>query len=92
MKLSCFGTLYILLFFYLKQRFGDWILSPSSDIGKFRKSESVKIQLAKTCLEVGTSSIDWTQLSRFHLKTETESSLRNVVLNINMIMDNIQNQ
>jgi hypothetical protein len=28
--------------------------------------------------EIGTSSIDWTQLSRFYLKTETESSLRNV--------------
>jgi hypothetical protein len=30
--------------------------------------------------EVGTSSIHWAQLSRFYLKTETESSLRNVVL------------
>jgi hypothetical protein len=30
---------------------------------------------------MGTSSIDWTQLSRFYLKTETESSLRNVILN-----------
>jgi hypothetical protein len=29
--------------------------------------------------EIGTSSIDWAQLSRCHLKTETESSLRNVV-------------
>jgi hypothetical protein len=29
--------------------------------------------------EIGTSSIDWTQLSRFFLKTETEFSLRNVV-------------
>jgi hypothetical protein len=29
--------------------------------------------------EIGTSSIDWAQLSRFYLKTETESSLRNVV-------------
>jgi hypothetical protein len=28
---------------------------------------------------LGTSSIDWAQLSRFHMKTETESSLRNVV-------------
>jgi hypothetical protein len=33
---------------------------------------------------IGTSSIDWAQLSRFYLKTETDSSLRNVVLcNIN---------
>jgi hypothetical protein len=30
--------------------------------------------------EIGTNSIDWAQLSRFYLKTETESSLRNVVL------------
>jgi hypothetical protein len=30
-------------------------------------------------LEIGTSSVDWTQLNRFYLKTETESSLRNVV-------------
>jgi hypothetical protein len=28
---------------------------------------------------IRTSSIDWAQLSRFHLKTETKSSLRNVV-------------
>jgi hypothetical protein len=32
-----------------------------------------------TVLFIGTSSIDWAQLSRFYLKTETESSLRNVV-------------
>jgi hypothetical protein len=31
------------------------------------------------CPEMGTSSIDWAQLSRFHLKTETECSFRNVV-------------
>jgi hypothetical protein len=31
-------------------------------------------------LEIGTGSIDWAQLSRFYLKTETECSLRNVVL------------
>jgi hypothetical protein len=29
--------------------------------------------------EIGTSSIDWAQMSRFYLKTERESSLRNVV-------------
>jgi hypothetical protein len=34
--------------------------------------------------QIGTSSIDWDQLSRFYLKMETESSLRNVVFwNIN---------
>jgi hypothetical protein len=43
------------------------------------------------CPEIGTSSIDWVQLSRFHLKTETESSLRNAVFwNINRSLDNIQ--
>jgi hypothetical protein len=30
--------------------------------------------------EIGASSIHWIQLSRFYLKTETESSLRNVVV------------
>jgi hypothetical protein len=29
--------------------------------------------------EIGTSSIHWTKLSRFYLKTETESSLQYVV-------------
>jgi hypothetical protein len=29
--------------------------------------------------EIWTSSIDWAQLSRFHLKMETEPSVRNVV-------------
>jgi hypothetical protein len=31
------------------------------------------------CPQIGTSTIDWAQLSRFYLKTETESSLQNVV-------------
>jgi hypothetical protein len=31
------------------------------------------------CPEMGTSSIDWAQLSRFYLKTETESNLRSAV-------------
>jgi hypothetical protein len=35
-------------------------------------------------LEIGTSSIDWAQLSKFYLKTEIDSSVRNVVFcNIN---------
>jgi hypothetical protein len=50
--------------------------------------------------EIGTSSMDWAQLSRFYLKTETESSLRNVMLwKINRsvfldkdrTLDNVQN-
>jgi hypothetical protein len=30
-------------------------------------------------MEIGTSSIDWAQLRRVYLKTETKSSLQNVV-------------
>jgi hypothetical protein len=33
--------------------------------------------------EIWTISIDWAQLSRFYLNKETESSLRNVVFQIN---------
>jgi hypothetical protein len=44
--------------------------------------------------EIGTSSIDWAQQSRFYLKTETESSLRNVqtgrFLDKDKTMDNVQ--
>jgi hypothetical protein len=32
------------------------------------------------CLETGSKSIDWAQLNRFYLKTEAESSLRNVTV------------
>jgi hypothetical protein len=45
--------------------------------------------ILRWCSEIGTSSIDWAQLSRFHLKTETESSLWNV-FNKNRTMDNVQ--
>jgi hypothetical protein len=43
-------------------------------------------------LAIETSSVNWAQLSRYHLKTETESSLRNVmcVVNKNRTMDNAQ--
>jgi hypothetical protein len=34
-------------------------------------------------LEIGSSSFSWAPLSRFDLKTEAESSLRNVFCNIN---------
>jgi hypothetical protein len=37
------------------------------------------VELTQMGPETGTSSIDWAQLSSFHLKTETESSLRNDV-------------
>jgi hypothetical protein len=41
--------------------------------------------------QIGTSSISWAQLSRLHLKTETESSIRNVVFwNINRTVDSVQ--
>jgi hypothetical protein len=50
--------------------------------------------------EIETSFVDWAQLSRFYLKTETESSLRNVMfcnINITVFLDkdktmaNVQN-
>jgi hypothetical protein len=37
-----------------------------------------------------SGDIDWAQLSRVYLKTETESRLRNFVLNKNRTMDNVQ--
>jgi hypothetical protein len=36
-------------------------------------------QHLKSCPEIGTSAINWVQLSRFYLKMDIESSLRNVV-------------
>jgi hypothetical protein len=42
------------------------------------------------CPEKGDSSTDWTQLSRFHLKTETESKIRNVLSNRNVTVDTVQ--
>jgi hypothetical protein len=47
--------------YFKTQLFGDWILSPSSG--------------ETSGHETGTSFIDWAQLSRFYLKTETEFSL-----------------
>jgi hypothetical protein len=37
-----------------------------------------------------TSSVDWAQLCRFHLKTETIQSPKRYVLNKNRTMDNVQ--
>jgi hypothetical protein len=43
------------------------------------------------CPEIGPSSIDWAKLCKFYLKTEIESSFRNVVfLNKNRMIDNVQ--
>jgi hypothetical protein len=39
----------------------------------------IRLQIKHTQLEIGTSSIDLPQLTTFHLKAETESSLRNIV-------------
>jgi hypothetical protein len=47
--------------------------------------------LCHECPEIGTSSIDWAQLSRFYLKTETYFSLWNIVFwIINWTVDNVQ--
>jgi hypothetical protein len=32
------------------------------------------------CPEIWTSLVDWAQLARFHLKTKTESNLRNTII------------
>jgi hypothetical protein len=40
--------------------------------------------------EVATNCIELTQLSRFHLKTETEPSHRNVAFKKNRAMDGVQ--
>jgi hypothetical protein len=43
--------------------------------------------------EIATSSIDWAQQSRFYLRTETDSSLRNVVFLIEIgKMDNVEKE
>jgi hypothetical protein len=47
--------------------------------------------ILSSSLEIGTSSIDWTQLIKFSLKLKTKSSLRNVViLTKNRTMDDDQ--
>jgi hypothetical protein len=64
--------------FYLKQRFRDWLY--------------LCLEVEPTHLGPGTSCVSWTQLSGYHLKIETESSLRNDVFERkDMTMDNVQN-
>jgi hypothetical protein len=54
------------------------------------------VSSGRHCLSVGGTETDirsiyWAQLSRFHLKTETESSLQNVVFLIKgRTMNNVQ--
>jgi hypothetical protein len=54
-----------------------WAVAPCNLVEVYRRFRGTY------CLspEIGTSSIDWSQQSRFYLKTETDFSLRNVVLN-----------
>jgi hypothetical protein len=54
--------------YYLNERFGDWVHSPSSG----------STYSAGPCVRSGTSSVDQAEL-RYHLKTETEISLRNAL-------------
>jgi hypothetical protein len=53
----------------------------------FWRLDCLQLQVKPT-QELGTSSVDWAKLSRFYLKTETEPSLQNIVLNKNGMMDN----
>jgi hypothetical protein len=50
-----------------------------SETGFYLRVQVEPTQLGPIGREIGTSSVDWSQLIRFYLKTETESSLRNVV-------------
>jgi hypothetical protein len=42
------------------------------------------------CPEIGAGSIDWAQLSRFHLMTDRIQSQKCCVLNKNKVMGNVQ--
>jgi hypothetical protein len=60
-----------------------------SEIGFCLRLEVKPTQLDP--IDIATKYIDWIQLSRFYLKTETESSLRNVAtLNKHRTTDNDQ--
>jgi hypothetical protein len=56
------------------------------DTFKILSSHVVTTSITALCVvklfvpKVGTSSIDWTQVSRFHLKTETKRCLRIIVV------------
>jgi hypothetical protein len=79
---SCFYLKTPPCLYFKTRRFGDWIISPSS-------GETYSVELLYP--EIGISSIDLAQLSRFYLKTETESNIRNIVfLNKNRKMFNVQ--
>jgi hypothetical protein len=61
--------------YYKIQRFGYWILSPSSGKNLLSWAQSIELRTGDR-----TSSIDWAHMNKFFfLKTETESSLRNIV-------------
>jgi hypothetical protein len=67
--------------------FRKLLLFPSSGDG--REMSTLLGPLEKANLNSGpvvqrqTSSFYWTHLSRFHLKTETETSLRNILVFLN---------
>jgi hypothetical protein len=53
----------------------SWTLSIVLSLSKML----TKYNVSEIGSEIGTSSIYWAQLSRFYLRTEIESNLRNVV-------------
>jgi hypothetical protein len=76
--------------FYLKHNVSDTGLCLRLQVEHTQLSQIDGISLC--CPEIGTSSIYSAQLSKLHLKMETESSLRNVVLQIkDRTMDTAQN-
>jgi hypothetical protein len=54
-------------------------LSKNTVLFVFQNTTFRRLDFVSLSPEIGTSSMDWAQLSRFHLKTETVSILRNAV-------------
>jgi hypothetical protein len=89
-QLLCFWTLLAYLFLFkthnvLETGFCLYLQVEPTHLGPINGA-SPCLQRGK---EIGTSSINWAQLSRFHLKTDRIQSPKRV-LNKNRIVDNVQ--
>jgi hypothetical protein len=80
----CLGS-----YFYFKHNFILHLKRKFSEIGFCLRAQVEPTQLAPNdtaspclCPKIVTSSIYWTQLNKFHLNTEIESNVRNVVFEI----------
>jgi hypothetical protein len=78
--ITILNIIYRLVFCLKTRRFGDWTQSP------------FQVELTQS-LVTSSSSIYWVQLTRFHLKTKTETALQNVLSQIkDRTMDNVHNR